>query len=289
MEKIKEYLKKYIYLVVIAIALLVAGTNYLVYPMFIKKNMNVITVPVAVEKINEATRIEETMITEMEIIDGFLPANVITDKSKLEGLYVKKGAIVPTNGFFYTDCLSTETQTLGEMFTNLNDGEYAYNLSTKSRWVINDNIKVGQYINLYITFNYLVNAQDGTLSDYKVQGAGYDVKNVYGQLAENVRVIAISNDKSVITLALKEEQLAQISLAEQFIESSRINNQIAGEIIPLIYFDSNLTEGHNTEYYDLNQTINWIMSKSEVLKVQILSDEELAQLNAQNEESAKEE
>ena len=274
MEKIKEYLRKYIYIVVIAIALLIAGTNYLVYPLFIKKSMNVVSVPVAVESINEATRIEETMITEMEIIDGFLPANVITNKNQLEGLYVKKGAIVPKNGFFYKDYLSTEEQTLGTMFSSLKQGEYAYNLSTSSRWVINDNIRVGQYINLYITFNYLNNSAEDAPSDYRVQGMNYDIKNVYGQLAENVRVIAISSDKSVITLALSEEQLAQVTLAEQYLDSTRINNQVSGYIIPLIYFDSNQTQGYNTEYYDINQTINWIMNKSEIINRNVLSDEE---------------
>ena len=274
MEKIKEYLRKYVYLVVIAVALLIAGTNYLIYPMFIKKNMNIVKVPVAVEKISGATRIEETMITEMEIIDGFLPENVVTDKDKLNGLYVKKGAMVPSNGFFYSDCLSNEEQTLGTMFSNLNENEYAYNLSCKSRWVENDNIRVGQYINVYFVFNYLnsqVYLPDENAKATPVQNV--DIKNVFGQLAENVRVLALSSDKTTITLALTEEQIAQINLAEQFLESTRINNQNMGEIIPMIYFNSNMTQDHNTEYYDIDKTINWIMSKSEIIKKELQIDD----------------
>ena len=273
MEKIKEYLRKYVYLVVIAVALLIAGTNYLIYPMFIKKNMNIVKVPVAVEKISGATRIEETMITEMEIIDGFLPGNVVTDKDKLNGLYVKKGAMVPSNGFFYSDCLSNEEQTLGTMFSNLNENEYAYNIGCKSRWVENDNIRVGQYINIYFAFNY---PEQINMSDDKtktVSQSSVDIKNVFGQLAENVRVLALSSDKTTITLALTEEQIAQINLAEQFLESTRINNQNMGEIIPMIYFNSNMTQDHNTEYYDIDKTINWIMSKSEIIKKELQIDD----------------
>lgn len=258
--KIKEILKKYVYIVVIVIALLVAGTYYLIVPLFINQKLNVVTVPVAVEKIPEATRITEDMIQEMEIIDGYLPNNVVTDPTKLIGLYVKKGTLIAKDGFFYVDYLANEEQTLGNIYTSLEEGEYAYNLQTSERWLANGNINIGQYINLYISFNYLSLQTD--IVDENIE----QLNSVFGQLAENVRVIAISEDKTVVTLACKEEQISIIRLAEHYISNARISTSMSGEIIPMTYFDSNLMKNYNTTYFDLELTKDWIMEKSQELK-----------------------
>lgn len=272
MKKIKQLLNKYVYIVVIVIALLIAGTYYLIVPLFINQKLNVITVPVAVERIPEATRITSEMYQEMEIIDGYLPNNVITDSTKLNGLYVKKGTMIAKDGFFYVDYLANEEQTLGTIYTNLEDGEYAYNLQTSERWVTNDNISVGQYINLYVSFNYLSMDDDIAKANNIEQ-----INSVFGQLLENVRVIAMSEDRTIITLACKEEQIGKIRLAEHFINNARISSVMEGEIIPMTYFDSNLTLNYETQYFDMNQTEDWIMEKSQELKnieIEVEEDEE---------------
>lgn len=46
MSKLKEFLRRHSYILLIVVALLIAGTNYLIYPVFIKKNLDLIEVPV---------------------------------------------------------------------------------------------------------------------------------------------------------------------------------------------------------------------------------------------------
>lgn len=248
--KVKEFLKKYVAIVVILVALLVAGTNYLIYPLFIKKQLNIVTVPIATEKIGESTKITEDMIEEMEIIDGYLPENVVTDKEKLVGLYVKQGCVVATKGFFYTEFLANEKQTLGTIYSNLKENEYAYNLAVDDRWTKNGNIQQGQTINLYFTYSYL--------DEQEI------VHNVFGQLAENVRVIAVSEEKTVLTLAVPEEDLAYIKLTEEII--AQCKDGVSHQIIPMAYFDSANNLSYNTEYYDIQQTRSWINDTADTIR-----------------------
>lgn len=241
-----NYLKKHVGLVVALVALIIALINYLIFPLFIKKQMNIINVPISIKTINETTKITDKDVVVIEMTKEYLPKGIILNKDDIVGKYVKNDCTIPTNGFFYKELITTEEITMGKIFRELRDNEIAYNLNVDPQWVQNDNIHINQFINVYVHFTY---------KDIK-GGQNY----IFGQLAENVRVIGISEDSTIITIALSEEEIAYFNLA-YLLEDSNI------AFVPTTYFNSNGAIDYNTKYYDINATKEYIRNNSTILNI----------------------
>lgn len=246
----KEFLKKHISLVVIIIAIIIAGTNYLVYPLFIKKDMQLVEVPVAIAKINEQTKITPELITKVEVVENYLPTNVIRDEKQILGKYVTNDSAIATGGFFYNDLIADEMYIMGDAMNKLKEDEFAYSIQVDSKNVLNVDFKVGHLINVYFDSTY--NDENNILH------------HVFGQIAENKRIIAINEDRTNITLALNEDEIAYFGLAEDFSNS---------RLIPCLYYDSLGEYDAHTEYYDINGMRNYIDEKSTILAKNIISVE----------------
>lgn len=244
----KEFLKKHVSLVVIIIAIIIAGTNYLVYPLFIKKDMQLVEVPVAIAKINEQTKITPELITKVEVVENYLPANVIRDENQILGKYVANDSAIAMSGFFYNDLIVDEMYVMGDAMNKLNEGEYAYSIQVDSKNVLNVDFKIGHLINVYVDFTY--NDENNILH------------HVFGQIAENKRIIAINEDRTNITLALNEDEIAYFSLIEDLSNS---------KIVPSLYYDSLGNNNASTEYYDIFGMKNYMDEKSTILAKNIIN------------------
>ena len=251
----KKFLKKHISLVVIIVAIIVAGTNYLVYPLFIKKDMQLVEVPVAIAKINEQTRITPELITKVEVVENYLPSSVIKDENQIIGKYVANDSAIATGGFFYNDLLSDEQYVMGNVMYKLYDNEYAYSIQVDSKDVLNSDIKVGHLINIYVSFSY---QDENNISHF-----------VFGQIAENKRVVAINEDRTNITLALNEDEIAYFNLAERGLSNSKL--------IPALYFDSLGIKGTYTEYYDIIGMKNYMLEKATILDRSVVLYDDLSE------------
>ena len=83
--KIKNILKKYKAIIIVIIALIVALANYLLYPIFIKKDMQLIEVPVVSVTITPGTKITEEMLSTQLTNKDMIPENVVLSKDEVIG------------------------------------------------------------------------------------------------------------------------------------------------------------------------------------------------------------
>lgn len=247
-----NFLKRHVGVVIIIVAFIVSAMCYIFVPMFVKKELRVVYVPISTIQINETTKIKEEMITEIEMMNEYLPSSIITNKDNIIGKYVKNDCTIAPNQFFYKELLVDEEIAMGKIFRELRENEIAYNLTVDPQWIQNDNIHLNQLINVYVHFT----------NEIEKGGQNY----IFGQLAENIRVIGISEDSTIITLALSEEDVALFNLA-YLIEDSSIT------FVPTTYFNSNGALEYNTQYYDINATKNYIKEHSTILNIPVIEDE----------------
>ena len=186
MSKLKEFLRKHSYILLIVVALFIAGTKYLIYPVFIKKNLDLIEVPVAISKISGQSVIDNTMITTMSISKSTLPVNVITNKDNIVGKYVADGYSIPTNGFFYSESVVDEGSAFGKIYSSLEEGEIAYTLEVENPHGSRPILKKGQHINLYYYQEY-ENELDGVYRlDHAVTATQKKILKAFNMDARNV-------------------------------------------------------------------------------------------------------
>lgn len=251
----KKFLKRHSWIVLIIIAIVIAGTNYLVYPVFIKKELNLVEIPVAKTTINETTQISEDMLTTLSVAKEYLPTNIITDKNEIIGKYSNRDVTIAPNGFIYTDYLTDDATLFGETFSMLNDSEWAYTMPLSGKYNQNGEIKANEYVSMFFVQEY-VDDNDHT-------------RLRAGQLAENVRVISITEpttDSQYLTLAIPEADIAYYALAERI-----------GEIFPLVNFASNGTTPYFSEVYSIDATRQIIAEQNDIFNRDYSEDEEVVE------------
>lgn len=221
--KIKNFFKRHSFLIVLLIAILVAGTNYLVYPTFIKRDLNLVEVPVANKPITEATKVDETMLSTVAIAIDYIPANIVTDKEQIINMYVQRGNTIPTNGFFYNEQLTSEEVLFGSTYAGLAEGKVAYNLVYEAKDNIHDSFKKGMYISIYYVQEY----EETSTTKHKL----------FGQIGENIKIIDVDTESQTLVLEVDEKDVSYLKLAESY-----------GELIPSLNSYSNSPEGSNYVY-----------------------------------------
>lgn len=240
----KNLFKRHSWIILIIIAIVIAGTNYLVYPVIIKKQLNLVEIPVAKQTIEETTLITDDMLTTISIAKDYLPLNVETDKENIVGKYSGLNATIAPNGFFYKELLTNDISLYGNTFHSLNDGEWAYTIAVSSKNNQNNLLNEGEYISVFYYEEY---ENDDYTKAYEV-----------GQLAENVRILNVSsavNDAQYVTLAIPEKDVAYFTLAEQY-----------GHIYPVVNYASNSKDGHITDVYDIESTKSMLKDKNMIIE-----------------------
>lgn len=207
--KIKNFLKKYKAVLIVLVAVLVALSNYLLYPVFIKKDMQLIEVPVVNVTITPGTKITEEMLSTQLTNKDMIPENVVLSKDEVVGNYTTVNYTIPQKGFIYKEALSSERQTFGDIFYGLSNETVAYTVKVDAHQYVDGKFKVGQLIDIY--FRCEVPQESG--KDY-----------VVGKLQNNVKIISVtSNDGVYLTLEISQKDLEYYLIAEKI-----------GEIIPVL-------------------------------------------------------
>lgn len=234
--KLKNILKKYKAIVIVLVALVVAAANYLLYPTFIKKDMELVEVPIAAKTINPGTLISEDLITTQLTNIEMIPENIVHNKDEIINKYVCANYTVPANGFIYTETITSEKQALGVIYYQLETGQVAYTIKVNANQYRDGKFKVGQTIDIY--FRGEVPQKSG--KDYLV-----------GKLDNNVKIINITGDSDVyLTLCLSEDDLQYYMIAEK-----------VGEIIPVIEIE----EIDAPEIYSEDALRQYIITKASSL------------------------
>lgn len=247
MIQIKNFLSKHAFLVVFIIAILIAFTNFLIYPIFISGQMKLATIPVAKGTLEEGTLITSEMMEEKTVSMDQVPEGILTQKELVVGNFVRENGRIPAGGYFFTELLSSEEATFGSSFKELREGEWAYTMVVPGRWDQNSNLNPGELIDIYFYTTEKVQREDE-------KGILFTKESpVFGMLAENKRIIGISDtgDNRFVTIAMEEEEISYFTLAEKL-----------GEIYPLVYYGSSgLTEG-KAECYDSSLLRAWLKEQS---------------------------
>lgn len=243
--KIKKILKKFKALIIIIIACLVAGTNYLLYPIFIKNDLKLVEVPIVKETLTPGTLITEEMLTTILSNKDVIPENIIFNKEEIVNRYVSANYTIPTNGFIYTETITTQKESLGTVYYRLEEGQVAYTVKIDNNQYKDDKFKVGQLVDIYFR------------SDIP-QEAG--VNYLIGKLGSNIKIINITKDGDVyLTLSLNEEDLKYYLIAEK-----------VGEIIPII----EIKEEDFKEIYSEIALKSYLETKASVLTYPVQVTEE---------------
>lgn len=234
----KNFFKRHSFLIVLIIAVIIAGTNYLVYPTFIKRDLQLVEVPVANRTLDETTQIDETMLSSVAIAIDYIPSQIITDKEAILNKYVQRGTSIPANGFFYDEQLTTVDVLFGENYANLADGKSMYALEYDAKNNVGSSFKKGMYINLYY------------IQDYE---SNYGTKEaVFGQLAEKVKVLDIDKEKNVMIIEVDGSDISYLEVCAKY-----------GKVIPSIDSYSNAPEEFN-DFYDIEELKYYISDKSRI-------------------------
>lgn len=245
--KVKNFLKRFKGLIIIIIACLVALANYLLYPVFIKKDMQLIEVPIAKTTISQGTLITNEMVATILTNKDVIPENIIFAKEDIVGKYAKANYTLAANSFFYNEMVANEKEALGTVYYKLEEGEIAYTLFVDEKFNVDSKFKVGQYIDLY--YRGLVPSE---------AGASY----LIGKLASNVKIINIVEDdsKTYLTLAVSEKNLAYYVVAEEL-----------GTVIPIIDFEANGIFKQK-EIYDENSLKEYLEGESSILLLPVTDE-----------------
>lgn len=268
MAKIKEFIQRHSFILIIVVAVLVATTNFLIYPVFINKQLNLVDVPISNITIEENQLITKEMITTVSMDPKLLPTSVELDEDKIIGKYVKGKCTIPAQGFFADELMTDSVTALGKAYSNLKEGEYAYTLTLPESFQKASLFKNNQYINVYY-YEEFVN-EEGTKAFQA------------GQLAENKRVVDIVEDVNngtqlFVTIALSEDEIGYFLLAEQI-----------GTVIPALNWQSNGLNFRPTTYYDIINLKTHLSEMSKIYNLVVEPEVEAIKDSAEKDNASKE-
>jgi len=249
---VRNFLKRHSFIVVFVVALLIALTNYMVYPIFISKDLDLSEIPIAKDTIAEGTLITEEMLSSVSISAELLPPGIYLSKDAIIGMYVGADTSIPKGGFFYDEQLSIEEDAMGSIHSKLVEGEFAYAIPLEERYFQDDSLKEGQYVDFFFYTYEDIEEDSGTTFDAPV----------FGMLAKGVRVLSISGGEgeTYVTVALSEENLSYFQIAEQW------NVKNGGSIYPLLNFSSDGLSEDESLYYNEDALHAWLKAHSNVFE-----------------------
>ncbi len=236
LNRFKEYLRTHLSVFVIFVAVVIALVNYLIYPTFLNKKLDLVEVPIVKQQLKPNTKIEAKHISSTWIALDTIPSAIITDLNEVIGLYTKDQMSLVTGSFFYKEMLVNEQKMISSGYHDLKEGQYVYMLVLAKNYGMKDKVKKGQYVDLY----------------FKAKDRVNDDELLIGKLYEHILVLDTFINQSSIEdhwmLALDEEDVKFLIAAESL-----------GEIYPMIsnnsYNDDHLIET-DSEVQAIKQYIN---------------------------------
>lgn len=158
------------------IAVLVVGYNYRV-----SEAISPITVPYARQDIDSRTLITSDMIGRIRISSDYVnnANNLVRQTTEVVGKYVSYKTNISKGSLFYTEALKEADEMPDAAFANIEDGYTIYSLKVNSDLTFDNQIRAGDYIDLYMS---AVDNKNNNLV-------------IYGKLIESIRVLAVKDSK----------------------------------------------------------------------------------------------
>ena len=256
-ERIRNMFKKHLSLVIVFIAAIVAFTNYLVYPAFINKQLDLVEIPIANIEIGPNTQITKEQLSFISFPMDALPTNIFNDENNIVGMFTKDNMTLIQGSFFYSEALVTKEKAVGSLPYELSDGQVAYTLTVDQTNGAKKNLRKGQYIDLYfLTDSTRLNTE----------------KIISGKISEHVRIIDVnlnSNEEAeYIVLAIMESDVDSLMIAETI-----------GQVMPIINWQSGLSLYQESQTYDIHGLKNLLreyalcLRKTDILYEMVIDDQ----------------
>ena len=159
------------------IAVLVIGYNYRV-----KEAISPITVPYAKQNIPSRTLIAPDMIGRIRISSEYVSNadNLVKQTEEVVGKYVSYKTNISKGSLFYKESLKEADEMPDAAFANIETGNTIYSLSVDADTTFYNQIRAGDYIDLYMS---------------TVDRSSDENLVVYGKLVESIRVLAVKDNK----------------------------------------------------------------------------------------------
>ena len=161
---------------------------YFAYTMRIKKAINPIVVPYAVEQINAGTQITESMIDSRSVPPSMLVGEVITNKGEIVDKYAAADTVIPEGSLFYRRAVVEKEQLPANIILDYPKGYVLYNLNVDTNSTYGNSVYPGNFIDIYLKAVNKIDENDkqALLSDDAD-------KIMYAKLISNIEILAVKD------------------------------------------------------------------------------------------------
>ena len=156
--------------VLVCLVILYAG-----YTMRINQKTALVTVYYANQTIQPKTLITEDMVSRAEVPESFIKGTYYRNYNDIVGKYSNYNTMIAKGSIFYTDLLVEEASLPDAIFYDINEGERVISFPVDIVSTYGNSIMPGNLVDIYVK---LINK---------------DNKLVYGQMYQNVEVLAIKD------------------------------------------------------------------------------------------------
>lgn len=132
-------------------------------------------VPYAIKTLSPRTLITSEMVGTRKVPGKVITANVITESSRIIGMYVSNKVEIPADSMFYNNTLLTWDELPSSIYENIADGNTIVALPVTIETTYGNSIFTDNYIDLYY------------------QGYDNDGKLLIGKFIESIRVLAVTD------------------------------------------------------------------------------------------------
>ena len=146
---------------------------FFAYRYRVDKATNAVSIPIAAERIESRTLLEESLIKTKKFASAMLTSNVIRSQEQLIGKYVNYNTFIPEGSFFYSNAVVEWNTMPDSTWSEIETGNAIVSLIVNSKSTFNS-IYPGDKIDLY----------------YQTRDNG---KLVFGKFIEGIKVLAVKD------------------------------------------------------------------------------------------------
>lgn len=190
--------------------------NYLIFNIALKKEVDLIKIPVVKETIYPRTKISEKDIDFIEVPSVFVDENFYTKKEDIINMYTDIRAMMPKSSLFYKELLFEEKMLPDYPAILLNDQQVAYNMATDLIKLSGNSIVVGQKVDIYTTYhqNKEKPIVDLLVSSVRVIGVkdkkGLDIGHPDSSTIPHIVLLALN--KALMPIVRSADEIAKLEL-----------------------------------------------------------------------------
>lgn len=208
--------------------------NYLIFNIALKKEVDLVKIPVVKETIYPRSKISEKDIMFVEVPSVFISDNFYVNKKDIVNKYTDIRAMMPKSSLFYKELLFEEKMLPDYPAILLNDNQVAYNMATDLIKLSGNSIVVGQKVDIYSTYHKRNEKPivDLLIKSVRVIGVkdkkGFDIFNPNSNGMPYIVLLAI--DKELMPIVRSVDEIAKVELIaysskDQNETESILNNQ----------------------------------------------------------------